>query len=129
MKNIKVLVLEDDLETLEYIFRVLKEVSIEKEIPIGVTTLPDYKQTDLFINKNPYFKYDILLLDRDCFLGGSFQVVNLDLFNKDKIISISSVPDYNKKAGEMGVTRFILKDYKNLDKFSGELKEEILKLV
>ena len=129
MKNIKILVLEDDLEALEYISRVLKEVSIEKEIPIGVTVLPDYKQTELFINKNPYFKYDILLLDRDCFLGGSFHIVNLDLFDKDKVISISSVPDYNKKAGEMGVGRFIWKDYKNLDKFASELKKEILDMV
>ena len=128
-KNLRVLVLEDDLETLEFILRVLKEVSLEKEIELGVTALPDYIQTELFINKNPQIKFDILLLDRDCFLGGTFHVINLNFFDKDKIISISSVPEYNEKAKEMGIKRVVWKDYQNLDDFSAKLKSQILELI
>lgn len=124
-----ILILEDDLEALEFILRVLKEVSIGKRIPISVTVIPDYERTIVFINNNPHFKYDLLLLDRDCYLGGSFHIVNLDNFDKDKVISISSVPEYNEKAVGMGVKRVVWKDYKNLDDFSQKLKAEIIKII
>jgi len=128
-KEVRVLVLEDDLETLEFILRVLKEVSLEKEIEIGVTALPDYVQTELFINNNPAIKYDILFLDRDCFLGGTFHVVNLNFFDKDKVISISSVPEYNEKAKELGIKRVVWKDYQNLGNFARELKAQIVQII
>lgn len=128
-REVRVLVLEDDLEALELILRVLKEVSIEKRVMIGVTALPDYVQTEEFINKNPQIKFDILLLDRDCYLGGSFHNVNLDNFDINKVISISSVPEWNRKAKEMGVKRVVYKDYDDLEYFAKSLKREILDLI
>ena len=125
MKNIKILILEDDLETIEKIFSVLRRVENEKEVSFAATVIPDYIQVDEFINKNPQIKFDILLLDRDCFLGGSFHNVNLNNFNKDKVISISSVPQYNEDARKLGVKRIVPKDYANLDTFTKSLEKEL----
>ncbi|MFH1971356.1 MAG: hypothetical protein ABIJ05_03180 [Patescibacteria group bacterium] len=129
IRNIKILVLEDDLETIEKIFFVLRQIEEEKKVALGVTVISDYFQTEEFINKNPQIKFDILLLDRDCFLGGSFHTVDLKNFNKDKVISISSVPEYNLKAQEMGIKRIVLKDYFDLDSFSEKVKKEIVSLI
>ena len=129
MKNIKILILEDDLETNEKILKLLREIEDEKEVLFGVTILSDHIQTEEFINKNPQVKFDLLLLDRDCFLGGSFHTVNLDHFNKDKVISISSVPEYNKQAKEKGIKRTVWKDYKNLGEFTTKLKKQIVELI
>ena len=129
LKDIKILILEDDLETNQKILGILKEIENEKEVSFGVTILPDYIQTEEFINKNPQIKFDVLLLDRDCYLGGSFHVVNLNNFDLEKVISISSIPKYNKQAVEKGVKRTIWKDYQNLDKFSDKLKNFILEII
>lgn len=129
MTNLNVLILEDDLETLENILRVLREIENEKRISIAPTILPDYLKTEKFINNNPEIKFDILLLDRDCFLGGSFHTVDLKNFDLDKIISISSVPKYNEQAEAKGIKKSIWKDYSNLSDFSNKLKEELLILI
>jgi len=129
MKSTRILIFEDDLETNQKILEILREIEEEKKVLFGVTILPDYIQTKEFINKNPQIKFDILLLDRDCFMGGSFHIVNLDNFDKDKVISISSMPDYNKQAEEKGVKRIVRKDYKDLDKFTTELKDQVLQII
>jgi hypothetical protein len=124
-----VLILEDDLETLENILRILREIEYEKRISFSATILPDYQKTETYINKNPHIKFDILLLDRDCFLGGSFHVVDLNNFDLDKVISISSLPQYNQVAEEKGIKKTIWKDYSNLSEFANKLKEEIITLL
>ena len=128
MKTVKILILEEDLETNQKILNILREIEDEKKVIFGATILPDYIQTEEFINKNPQVKFDILLLDRDCFLGGSFHTVNLDNFDKDKVISISSVPDYNRQVEEKGVKSTVWKDFQNLGEFTAKLKEKILAL-
>jgi len=129
MKNIKILILEDDLETNQKILNILREIEDEKKVLFGATILPDYIQTEEFINKNPHVKFDVLLLDRDCFLGGSFHTINLDNFDKDKVISTSSVPEYNKQAEEEGVKRTVWKDFQNLGEFTAKLKKQIIELI
>lgn len=129
LKKLKILILEDDLETVERILSVLRQVENENEIAFGATVIPDYIQVEKFINKNPQIKFDILLLDRDCFLGGSFHNVDLNNFDIDKIISMSSVPQYNQDAIGKGVKRVILKDYSNLDDFKEKLKFELLDII
>lgn len=129
MKKIKILILEDDLETNQKILNILREIEDEKKVIFGATILPDYIQTEEFINKNPQVKFDILLLDRDCFLGGSFHTVNLDNFDKDKVISISSVPDYNRQVEEKGVKRTVWKDFQNLGEFTAKLKKQVVELI
>jgi len=125
MEDIKILILEDDLETVERILSVLRKIEEGKEAVFGATVIPDYLQVEELINKNPHVKYDILLLDRDCFLGGSFHNVNLKSFDISKVISISSVPAYNDHAKAMGVTRMVPKDYADLNTFANNLEKEL----
>ena len=129
VKNIKILVLEDDLETIENILSVLRKIEEEKEVAFSVTVIPDYIQVEELINKNPQVKFDILLLDRDCFLGGSFHNVNLKNFDIDNVISISSVPEYNDHAKAMGITRMVPKDYSDLDIFANNLEKELKQII
>jgi len=129
IRNVKILILEDDLQTVEKIFECLRSAEIGMGVSFGATVIPDYIQVEELINKNPQVKYDILLLDRDCFLGGSFHVVNLDNFDKDKVISISSVPEANQKMFALGVSHYVLKDFSNLDLFAQKLKQEIQSLL
>lgn len=129
MRNIRVLVLEDDLETNENILRLLREIENEKEVCFSVSILSDYVEVEEYVNKNPQIRFDVLLLDRDCFLGGSFHVVNLDYFDKDKIVSISSVPKYNKDAKKLGVRRSVWKDYKNMKSFKEKLRGQLIEIV
>lgn len=129
MKKIKLLVLEDDIRTLRFILAVLDELGEHKGIDIAVTILSDYIQVQEYINKNPQIIYDILLLDRDCSLGGSFHSIDLSRFDKDKIISISSVFEYNQEAVKLGVKRVVLKNYEDLPDFKDRLKKEVSKLL
>lgn len=125
MKKIKLLVLEDDIRTLRFILAVLDELGEHKGIDIAVTILSDYIQVQEYINKNPQIIYDILLLDRDCSLGGSFHVLELERLGPEKVIAISSVPKYNEEAKKRGVRRVVLKDYGNLDAFAESLAREV----
>lgn len=122
MKIYTVLVLEDDLETVESIFKVFKELE-DNRFNFSITVVPDYIKTNLYINENKSIKYDIVLLDRDCFLGGSFHNLNLSNFDIKKVISISSVPQYNNEAKEKGVVHIINKNYSNLENFKQELSD------
>lgn len=128
-KNYQILVLEDDISSLRHILQVLENIEQKTNVMIAVTILPDYEKTETYINNNPEIKYDILLLDRDCFMGGSFHVVDLSLFDLDKAISISSVPEYNIQAQSKGVRHVIWKDYQNLDQFSQKLEEKLLEII
>lgn len=122
MKIYTVLVLEDDLETVESIFKVFKELE-NNRFDFSMTVVPDYVKTNLYINKNKNINYDIVLLDRDCFLGGSFHNLDLSNFDIKKVISISSVPQYNIEAKNKGVIHIINKDYSNLENFRQELSD------
>jgi len=70
MKHINILILEDDIKTLKQIFAVLEKIEDERGILLAATALPDYIKVEEYINKNPHINFDILLLDRDCNLGG-----------------------------------------------------------
>ena len=126
MKNIKVLVLEDDLETIGQILKVLSQIEVEKGVYFGLTVLSTHREVESYINQNKVEDYNLLLLDRDDYLGGSYHSVNLSLFKSDNIISISSVPDYNKQAKLKGVKRVVFKDYQKLEDFASRLKKELL---
>ncbi len=129
MTHLHILILEDHLEAVSKILHLLGELEETHKVSFAATVLPDYIQTEEFINKNPHIKFDIVLLDRDCFLGGSFHILNLDLFNKKNVIAISSIPEYNWQAEKRGVKHTVWKDYKNLDGFVEKLKQELTNLI
>jgi hypothetical protein len=126
MKTIKILILEDDLKTLSVLLDKLSLLEENNQIvDFAVTILSEYTQVEEYINKKNDADFDIILLDRDCKACGSFHVLDFDKFNLDKIISISSVPDYNEEAKKHGVSRIVFKDYQNLEDFSNKVIEEI----
>ena len=49
----------------------------------------------------------------------------IEKFGADKVIAISSVPEYNAQLKEKGVTKVVLKDYQYLDKFA----EAVVKII
>lgn len=129
MKTIRILILEDDLKTLAVLLDKISKLEddlIGKNYgDIAVTVLSEYTQVEEYINELGKPGFDIILLDRDCKAGGSFHVLNLDKFDKDKIISISSVPEYNETAKNMGISKVIWKDYDNLERFSDKVIDGI----
>lgn len=120
-----ILILEDDLKTLSKILGNLAKLEEDQPFYFSLVVLTDYIQVEDYVNSNPKAKFDIILLDRDCKLAGSFHVLNLEKFGADKVISISSVPKYNIQAQQRGVTKVILKDYQYLDDFA----EEVVKMI
>lgn len=115
-----ILILEDDLETLSVIFQVLTETNID----FAPMVLSTYEQVEKILNPSD-LKFDLILLDRDCALGGSFHALDFEKFGIDKIIGISSVPPYNEELLKMGVQIVINKEYQDLQKFAAELKIQI----
>ncbi len=132
MKTIRILILEDDLKTLSFLL--LKLNSLEEELlingrgDIAVTVLSEYTQVEEYINKS-MVDFDVILLDRDCKAGGSFHILNFERFGLNKIISISSTPQWNKEAVERGVKDVIHKDYEELDKFSDKVIDKIKEII
>lgn len=74
--------------------------------------------------------FDMILLDRDCKACGSFHVLDFDKFGTDKIIFISTMPEYNEQARKRGVQRIVHKDRDNIEVFAdrviGEIKDMIV---
>lgn len=131
MKTTRVLILEDDLETLSVIMKSL--FTLEEELvnkpDFAVTVFSEYTQVEDYLNKIESPNFDIILLDRDCKMCGSFHVLDFEKFGKDKIISISSTPEWNEEAEAAGIKIIVPKDYSNLDDFGGRLIPEIKSLI
>ncbi len=120
-----ILILEDDLRTLSKILDRLSVLEDEQLYEFSTVILTTYLQVEEYINSNLKADFDMILLDRDCKLGGSFHVLDLERLGPEKVIAISSVPDYNEQARNRGVKRVVLKDYKQLDEFADAVAKEI----
>lgn len=129
-KLYSILILEDDLKTLSAILDRLSVLEESYPVNFNLTILSDHTQVEKYINGSSDTEFDIILLDRDCKLGGSFHVLDVERFGVDKVISISSVPDYNEQLRKRGVTRIVHKDYADIDTFSKQVigvVEEMIK--
>lgn len=121
MKTYRILILEDDLETLttllKYFTRLEKIIENDRK-DIAVTVFSEYWQVEDYLNVSPREKFDVILLDRDCKAGGSFHALDLKRFKDSEIIGISSIPEYNEELRKKGIKRIVFKDYQNLEDFS-----------
>ncbi len=124
-----ILILEDNLKVLSKILDRLFVLEGDQSFELCVMTLTTSLQVEEYINSNPKAKFDIILLDRDCKIGESFHILNIERFGKDKIIGISSVAEYNNELKQKGVKRIIQKDLKDMDKFADEVVKEIKYLI
>lgn len=123
--NKTILILEDDLRTLSKLMEKLAKLEDDQEFSFSTIILTDYTMVEEFINKDPMPKVDLVLLDRDCKLGGSFHVLNIEKIGAKKIIAISSVPEYNRQAQKRGVKKVVEKNYAALDEFSDQVAKEV----
>ena len=132
MKTFRVLILEDDIETISILMKDLvdleKELIVKKRIDIAVTVLSEYTQVQEYINKTNH-PFDVILLDRDCKATGSFHVIDFEKFCVGKIIGISSTPPYNEEIRERGVTRIVHKDFSNLQLFSQQVMAQLREML
>src|SRR5687767_6731241 len=122
MRILRILILEDDLETLSKLLGKLAQLEdqhADQGLSISTAVLSEYQQVEELINKSS-LEFDVTLLDMDCKLAGSLHVFDLERFGADKVISISSVPQWNEDAQKRGVKKVVLKDYQHLDDFSDQ---------
>ena len=124
-----ILILEDNLKVLSKILERLFVLENDQSFELCVMVLTTSSQVEDYINSNPKANFDIILLDRDCKVGESFHILDIERFGKDKIIGISSVEEYNNELKQKGVKKIILKDLKDMDKFADEVVEEIRHMI
>jgi hypothetical protein len=122
MKTYKILVLEDDLSALSVItnrlFQIEKIMQSNNVGDIAVTVLSEYTQVEEYANSTKQ-EFDLVLLDRDCRACGSFHVLDFKKFDPNKVIVISTYPEYNKAALGLGLR----KDYEKIEEWGDELLE------
>ena len=130
METKRILILEDDLLTLSTLLQ--KVHLFEEELlidnppkDIAITILAEYTQVEEYLNKTDHINFDVILLDRDCKACGSFHCLDFEKYGKDKIISISTIPQWNKEAVEKGIRKVIYKDHSQIEKFTDKVVEEI----
>jgi hypothetical protein len=127
MKLVKnLLILEDDFEAVSELLLALRKLE-EELLPtkLVVTVYTDYKSVEERINDLSKEAFDVILLDRDCILGGSFHCLDIEKFGVEKIISISSTPQWNIEAQERGITRVIEKRFDDLRSFAERVANEV----
>jgi hypothetical protein len=124
-----ILILEDNLKVVSKILYYLYELEQDQPYDFSVIVLTTYQQVEDYINSNPKANFDIILLDGDCKLNQSFHILDLERFGADKVITISSVKDYNEKAKKRGVKRVIEKDLANIEGFAQKVVKEIEKMI
>lgn len=134
MKLKRILILEDDLETVSVLLGKLANLENElmksdNKVEFPVTVLSEYTDVEQLVNNQNPNKFDIILLDRDCKIAGSFHVLDIEKFGVGKVISISSTPPYNEDAKQRGVARVVHKDYSNLNVFADSVIAYIKEMV
>lgn len=131
-RTIRILLLEDDLKTVaaltQYLAGLEQEMN-EQGMDVSLVVLSEYSMVEDYINQDQRHEFDVILLDRDCKMGGSFHTLDFDKFGVEKIISISSTPQWNEEAQAKGVTRVVWKDYENIYYFAERVMKEVRKIL
>ncbi|MBT3690307.1 hypothetical protein HOE31_01825 [bacterium] len=134
MKTLNILILEDDLKTLSIImdrlFKLEEELfNTSKPLDFSVTVFSTYIQVKDYVNSLEKNNFDLIILDKDCKLGGSFHVLDLNKFNVNNVIAISTNVEYNEEVEKLGVKHVVRKDYMEIDKFGDEFIKKIKELI
>ena len=126
MQTYKILILEDDFEAVSKIMAELYKLEGHfAPYDFDVTVLSSSEQVKKLINPQDKDAYDVILLDRDCKIQGSFHDLNIEKFGPEKIISISSTPTWNEEAQRRGVKKIVPKSFSDLEGFAIGIAEEI----
>ena len=124
-----ILILEDDLRVLSSLLNKLSELEHAQPYDFSIIVLTNHQQVEDYVNSNPRAKFDIILIDRDCKLNGSFHVLDIERFGVEKVIAISSIQEYNEQLKQRGVTRVVYKDLQKVDEFATKVTIEVARLL
>ena len=127
--NKTILILEDNLKILSRLLDKLFDLENNQPYQLSVMILTNSDQVKEYINSNSDAQFDIILLDRDCKLGGSFHILDIERFGPEKVIAISTVSEYNDDAKLRGVTKVVLKDQMHIDTFVKKVVWEVEKMI
>lgn len=134
MRLLRILILEDDNQTLALLLHKIYKLEAQlydekKSIEIAVSVLAEYTQVESYVNKVNNDFFDIILLDRDCKAAGSFHALDIEAFGPEKIISISSIHEYNEHARQRGITRIVHKDFEKLNEFAEDVITQVQEML
>ncbi len=136
MKNkkstVRILLLEDDIKAIAALtqkFSEFEQEMIEHGLDLSLVILSEYSMVEQYINPDNKHEYDVVLLDRDCKVGGSFHALDFSKFDLDKIVSISAIPQWNEEAKGKGVKRVVLKDIENIYWFAEKVIKEVGEII
>ena len=130
MSVYKILILEDDFEAVSKIMAELYKLEGHfAPYDFDVTVLSSSEQVRKLINPQDKDAYDVILLDRDCKIQGSFHDLDIEKFGADKIISISSTPTWNEEAQKRGILRIVPKSFSDLDRFAIDVSMAIKEIL
>ena len=126
MQTYKILILEDDFEAVSKIMAELYKLEGHfAPYDFDVKVLSTSESVRKLINPQDKNAYDVILLDRDCKIQGSFHDLDIEKFGPEKIISISSTPTWNEEAQKRGVKKVVPKSFSDLEGFARDVSEEI----
>lgn len=126
-KNI--LILEDNLLVLSKLLDKLYVLEQDQPYDFTLIALTTGQQVQEYVHNNPNASFDVIILDRDDKLNESFHIFEIERFGPEKVIAISSVPEYNAEAKRRGVKRVVLKDFKGLDAFVDSVVKEVERMI
>lgn len=127
-RTVRILLLEDDLSTVAALTHALYDLEDEllaQGRDISLVVLSEYSMVEDYINPDSRHAFDLVLLDRDCKMGGSFHALDIEKFGAEKIIAISSTPQWNEDAKSRGVQRIVHKDYDDIYGFAAKVIKEL----
>lgn len=74
-QTVRILLLEDDLKTVaaltQYLAGLEQEMN-DQGMDMSLVVLSEYSMVEDYINQDKRHEFDVILLDRDCKMGGSF---------------------------------------------------------
>lgn len=118
------------MKACQAILKALEELefeAIKKGVELSALVLQECVFVEEFVNQRDWTGEEIVFLDREADKGqaGSFHDLDFEKFDKDRIISISSVPDFNEDARKQGIHRVVQKDFTKMDEFEEKIEEEL----
>ncbi len=118
------------MKACQAILKVLEEVefeAIKKGVELSALVFQERVFVEEFVNQREWTGEEIVFLDREADKGqaGNFHDLDFEKFDKDRIISISSVPDFNEDARKRGINRVVQKDFTKMDEFGEKIEREL----
>jgi hypothetical protein len=123
-----VLILEDNLKVLSKLLDKLYVLEGDQPYSLCPIIFTTQKQVEDYLNSSKSTSFDLCLLDRDT-LDGSFHSLDIERFGPEKIVGISSVPEYNEELKKRGVKKVILKTLEDVDGFVDLVVKEVAKRI